>query len=809
MNKWSGIEKNFPLPVSDFIDLVGGEKQEILAIVEDALSRKVDEEYILKDSHKDAIRLALKEFTEKKELEQRAALLKKIEEKAQEDIKLPKRLRVKKRLSRPRNYNDPTKILEFIINKLVVKDRHDSTLNHKQMANVVFGIGDEINMGYLSKPLKRYQDYVIRKGSKYKWDIAKIYRDFPEWFANPAPVSKRPAIFEMIDALNEEKRVAARNNYQQSFKIKNVRKIDHPFSSRIYSGHLIVEADEEPNLQEETPANLVVEGVYYHIRVIEYDHKTEQLYFQINNAHVALEGHRQGRITLDTRWLLESVQYRLLDAREVESALFKKILQNGQDLTTYAMPKDISLGQMDASQKKATQQAISKDISLIWGPPGTGKSYTLSYVLNHLFREKERTLVCSIANIAVDSLLRKFLDVARVENPLLLKEENRVMRLGVSRDPQLLQYPELFPDRGELVQLRSELQDIERELNKEHLPTERKVVLKVKRRSLREKISEVSRAFMNTGYAFFSTAAKALADQDVYQTSFDNLVIDEASMMSIPHFVALASLARKRVIIAGDFRQLGPIVQSSGRLADTYLHRDVFQFFGVQPDKDDLGHPGLMPLTVQRRMHPDIAEVINAPFYKGLLKSHIPPYHLNMKDELPFVGNSIVYLPVQKDDPDYLVERTAQGSRHNAKTRQLVVERVLDKLSQNPGFHLSVGIIAPYRSQVFRYRKLIEKSGWPNRFTRNIRCGTIHTFQGSEEDVIIWDIVDAPNEPIGNLYLMQIGERLLNVAISRAKFKLIVVGDLSIFFHGKGFNNVSTRFRQVINILKKKVVEVP
>ena len=81
----------------------------------------------------------------------------------------------------------------------------------------------------------------------------------------------------------------------------------------------------------------------------------------------------------------------------------------------------------------------------------------------------------------------------------------------------------------------------------------------------------------------------------------------------------------------------------------------------------------------------------------------------------------------------------------------------------------------------------------------SITPGTIHTFQGSECDVIIWDIVDAFNEPIGILYKDENGERLVNVAVSRAKSKLIIVGHNRIFHECSGGDTVSNEIKKIMS----------
>ena len=101
-----------------------------------------------------------------------------------------------------------------------------------------------------------------------------------------------------------------------------------------------------------------------------------------------------------------------------------------------------------------------------------------------------------------------------------------------------------------------------------------------------------------------------------------------------------------------------------------------------------------------------------------------------------------------------------------------------------------MGIIAPYRAQVTLIRRLLRERGPEKDQARRIRLGTVHAFQGSEADVIIWDLVETRDHKIGRLYHKDAGDRLSNVAISRAQGKLILVGDPEAFFLAPGQESV-------------------
>jgi superfamily I DNA and/or RNA helicase len=110
---------------------------------------------------------------------------------------------------------------------------------------------------------------------------------------------------------------------------------------------------------------------------------------------------------------------------------------------------------------------------------------------------------------------------------------------------------------------------------------------------------------------------------------------------------------------------------------------------------------------------------------------------------------------------------------------------------------LNIGVVTPYRGQVAVIKRLLEARGisLPNR--NRVTIGTIHAFQGSESDVFIWDLVDTRDDTIGRLYHSDSGERLGNVAVSRAKGKLVVVGDENAFFEAKGSEKIGKKLKSV------------
>lgn len=266
---------------------------------------------------------------------------------------------------------------------------------------------------------------------------------------------------------------------------------------------------------------------------------------------------------------------------------------------------------------------------------------------------------------------------------------------------------------------------------------------------------------------------------------FDVVVIDEASMLMLPLSFYAAGLATKAVTVAGDFRQLPPIVQSDSPEAALWLKRDVFAAAGI-PDSLGKGtkHPGLVSLREQFRMRPEICEVINELFYRDhplvtaavrrVDPSDSPPL---LRDAGPLLFVDTGSLGVWATHP--AGKWTRYNLLHAMLVRNLVVEMAKSGyLPADPGQNTKVGVVAPYAAQTGLIDRLLEAA--LGRQGDDV-ASTVHRFQGNERSVIVFDLTDAPGVRLGKFLrattIDEDGGRLLNVALSRARDHVIVVGD--------------------------------
>jgi superfamily I DNA and/or RNA helicase len=310
-----------------------------------------------------------------------------------------------------------------------------------------------------------------------------------------------------------------------------------------------------------------------------------------------------------------------------------------------------------------------------------------------------------------------------------------------------------------------------------------------------KRLREITKQHLSTASTVFTTVIQTCIENAFDDIGpFDAVIVDEASMMPVPYLYAVAGRSRSHLIIAGDFRQLGPIAQSKSEASQLWLHRDVFSLTSIA-DQSGPQHPALAMLTHQRRMHPQISECVNEMFYGGQLIDKAPNGKTRAYNLGPLPGTARLFLDLSDED-GYFAEKTQGGSRMNRVTAEKVCTLANYYPRHDP--EVLVGVITPYRAQVRLIKRLLKKTNMRPEELERIHVGTVHTFQGSERDVLIWDLVESSGSSMGLLYREDSGNRLANVAITRAQGKLILVGDFEAFWTARGSETV-WRFRKVLH----------
>ena len=719
---------------------------------------------------------------------------------------------------KPNDSNSPLDVFYYYVRSLVVKSDSRAALlnpmeapinrfyNHQEAANLIFGNGLDY-VSYITLMLDNFGNYFefqdpnIR--DRFKANFIKITKEHPYCLIRKHESKDiNEILFEVLVSLGHEMNALNEFQFGKLIELRNVNKVFQRESLFVYEATIQFERDEMP---AQFPEGIMVEykcGVFSkRVTVLEHDIQTNKLIFQSNNGD--LIGHNP-KIQLNSTFLIENIRKKLEDF-DISKNDFLKLYTSIFEPIPIIDSKEIWSDKLDESQFKAIENTLKRDVSFIWGPPGTGKTHTLARLILNFCQRNERTLVCCIANTAVDTITHKFVDVLQKNNTKndLLKN-GEIVRLGYTRDRKLLAIDQLFPETEDARILRGKILDIEEILDKLDKKNTQINELLSKRTELKNDLVELLRHKINNAKVVFCTITKALLEDDISYGKFDNIIIDEASMVSPGIALGLMSMITKRLVVTGDPMQLGPIAISNSGPARTWLHTSMFDLI-----KGDLStHPCVSILKDQRRSAPAIAELVNKVFYQGLL-INVGNKRQKSAIHVPTLEGHISFLDIGQD-PNYRVQYSASHSRYN----QFSIDKVsllLKKYKHNLPSGSTVGIITPYRAQASKYQELIERLSIKNELGLSVRAGTIHSFQGSECDVIIFDMVDSligingELMRIGNLYYRKQGEQLMNVAITRAISKLIIVGCSRVLSEGLRHGQVNRSIKQILlNVMSYK-----
>lgn len=426
----------------------------------------------------------------------------------------------------------------------------------------------------------------------------------------------------------------------------------------------------------------------------------------------------------------------------------------------------------------------------LWGPPGAGKTFGLGHLVAQLLKSKpnETVLIVAPSNRAVDvavSHLRTRFAVNSIEN---LIRERRVLRFGYPRNPEVLDVPELLGPAS-LDELSKRVHQVARQIAAAEQQKGKDSDIAVLRANLlaaQEDVKEAVREHVAQCSVVATTTTLAyMPNSPVAARTWDTVIVDEVTMVPPAMCVFLASKAKRRLLLAGDPCQLGPVFEDHGAATDAntafWLKNDVFTIGGVSsgqltPDAISVTDARLARISAQRRCAADIWNRV----------SHLYPQVANAAN--PVRLRTIAALPPVPGSSVALVDLSSRGSKceqmrrswQNVVSAQVAMQVAATIASQSNGY-CRIAIICPYRAQVKLLRQWIreEQKADDSPFGQSIvEAGTVHQFQGSEADAVVFDLVDGPGRSnLGLLLRGDAGTRLVNVAISRAKGKLIVIAD--------------------------------
>lgn len=454
------------------------------------------------------------------------------------------------------------------------------------------------------------------------------------------------------------------------------------------------------------------------------------------------------------------------------------------------------------SQEAAIEQVLSHKVSFIWGPPGTGKTTTLGMTVAALTMAGESVLILSHSNMAVDTAM---LSVAKYLSKSPSYKEGLILRHGVPIPKILDDYPMLRAKKvleqiepefiAAIDSLKKQKKDYYKELryqskliNKKTpeyhkkqikekikgITTQVKLVEK-KLKSLEESQKAKEKQLVMRAEVVGCTLSKAAIAEEILPNKYDTVIVDEASMVSIPQCVFAALLAKRRIAIYGDFRQLSPIAKADTLAAEKWLKRDIFDQSGVMTRVNRQEHePRMVMLKTQYRMYPAIADISNRLCYDSQLLNgaNVIIDNQEVVGQRPFSEKSLVLQDISKL-MTHCIKETESHSRFNILSALISSNSAYQSTVDNP--LAKIGIITPYNAQSRLIHRILRDLGKDEQ----VKASTVHRFQGSECNIIVFDAVDSdPNPTIG--LPLKGGEcsgamRLANVAISRAQGKFIGV----------------------------------
>jgi superfamily I DNA and/or RNA helicase len=430
---------------------------------------------------------------------------------------------------------------------------------------------------------------------------------------------------------------------------------------------------------------------------------------------------------------------------------------------------------LNSSQQEAVEKILAaKDVAIIHGPPGTGKTTTLVQAISQTLKKEQQVLVCSSSNTAVDLLTEKLykegISVLRLGNPARISEEV----IKNTLDSKLMAHEsykeiknyrktadEYFRMAGKYKRTFGREEREQRQL----FYTEARKILK-DARNLEDYITE---ELFDKAQVIACTPVVS-SGRMMRNRQFSTVFIDEAAQALEP-MCWIPITRSNRVIFAGDHFQLPPTVKSK-KAEDEGLKETLFEHC--------MSIPGIsVMLNTQYRMHEWIMNYSNQKFYQNNLKADV-----SVKDHLLSIDpdHYLLNVPVEFIDTagcGYTEVMNPESlSIANPEEGQLLLKHLKLLLQQqaiaSPGKKITIGVISPYKEQVQYLTTAIAEDEELKSYPSTIAIKTVDGFQGQEKDIIYISLVRS-NEQGEIGFLNDI--RRMNVALTRAKKKLVVIGD--------------------------------
>ena len=653
----------------------------------------------------------------------------------------------------------------------IIKRQNQDDQNYANLKSELSALEEELSS--INKQIairKQFEQRFFEKAAKIKEEIAKHHRH-RELLFRKSKMLPESEILNGIRLYTGSVETAEHNLQNLKTELFKINKTLTDYRSKTIVGKLFIKAAYEqaqirlPEIENQihnlnTALNNDRQHLFSQHELLEELHKIE------------LELERTAPSYTENYW--DQQLYQITTTHEEYQAALSELEQKAKDLEQ----KYSSLQPKVLNVKAAIEKVLSVEKNL----------KSVRYVL------QENQKIAQQQSEDQQSLLSK--DLTRCEEFYSEYTDKALKEITISEFESLLEKVAEEIKGFDSEQLESVYDKLHLEL--EHIETELKQIA--------EKISQLEQEAVNGASIVGATLTNTYLNDLLRARNFDTVILDEASMASIPALWCASFLAEKNIIIVGDFLQLPPIVMSNTDMAQKWLGKDIFYHSGMQELAKHNKPANFVMLNEQFRMESSIAEIANMYYgeYGGLLSNDNSVSRKEAREKFyEWFPLQFGRKPIQLIDTESLhawVTGVPQGKGHSrlncfsaAVDVDLAfkfVEKKLDILDKQTAVPLKdplVLIVAPYKPHVEQIKTMLD-SEYKNRgFSTNlnyIQAGTIHSFQGGEADVVIFDLViDEPHWK-ANLFINtpEVNDNLrkmFNVAVTRAKFKLCVVGNFS------------------------------